>query len=377
MLEEKPKFAFILLLVGSVLIFTNALLVGINGGPLMISSGAVQSLDDVLGNDAGLWYRISFGFKGLTEGAWTIFWLITAIVIFYFTIRFYINPIERKILCPVIAMLSIMSFFYGGGFILGSILAFLGAGIGYAWPVALGKAFFYKLVQAAKLDSGFFENLKTDEDNLKHGVYSLVFASILAAVGIGLYTRSAQAVLNSTSLYTPFATIILGDVPLSLSIMSTATINVGMAILKWITLSLIIYLIGASLIGRKHSFSSIAAVTGFAYIPVSLQVFVPFIFTSVPYLSFTWPFLVTVITNAWMILILVAGVRRTLEISLNRAVGILAVSGAIYILLLETFFSTLTIPDMIQFTIQPQIILLVIVSVMALGSIILGTFNKR
>jgi hypothetical protein len=363
--------------VGSVLIFTNALLVGINGGPLMISSGAVQSLDDVLGNDAGLWYRISFGFKGLTEGAWMIFWLMTAIVIFYFTIRFYINPIERKILCPVIAVLSIMSFFYGGGFILGSILAFLGAGIGYAWPLALGKAFFYKLVQAAKLDSGFFENLKTDEDNLKHGVYSLVFASILAAVGIGLYTRSAQAVLNSTSLYTPFATIILGDVPLSLSIMSTATINVGMAILKWITLSLIIYLIGASLIGRKHSFSSIAAVTGFAYIPVSLQVFVPFIFTSVPYLSFTWPFLVTVITNAWMILILVAGVRRTLEISLNRAVGILAVSGAIYILLLETFFSTLTIPDMIQFTIQPQTILLLIVSVMALGSIILGTFNKR
>jgi hypothetical protein len=219
--------------------------------------------------------------------------------------------------------------------------------------------------------------LKTDEDNLKHGAYSLVFASILAAVGIGLYTRSAQAVLNSTSLYTPFATIILGDVPLSLSIMSTATINVGLAILKWITLSLIIYLIGASLIGRKHSFSSIAAVTGFAYIPVSLQVFVPFIFTSVPYLSFIWPFLITVVTNAWMILILVAGVRRTLEISLNRAVGILAVSGAIYILLLETFFSTLTIPDMIQFTIQPQIILLVIVSVMALGSIILGTFNKR
>jgi hypothetical protein len=130
MLEEKPKFAFILLLVGAVLIFTNALLVGINGGPLMISSGAVQSLDDVLGNDAGLWYRISFGFKGLTEGAWMIFWLVTAIVIFYFTIRFYVNPIERKILCPIIAVLSIMSFFYGGGFILGSILAFLGAGIG-------------------------------------------------------------------------------------------------------------------------------------------------------------------------------------------------------------------------------------------------------
>jgi hypothetical protein len=78
-----------------------------------------------------------------------------------------------------------------------------------------------------------------------------------------------------------------------------------------------------------------------------------------------------------MILILVAGVRRTLEVSLNRAVGILAVSGAIYILLLETFFSTLTIPDMIQFTVQPQIILLLIISVMAMGSIILGTFNKR
>jgi len=377
MQEEKPKFAFILLLIGSVLIFINAFLIGINGGPVTISSGTVASPESVLGSNVDLWYRISFGFKALVEGPLATLWLIVAIAILYLAIRFYVNPIERKVLSPTIAVLSMLSFFCGGGFIVGSILAVLGAGIGYGWPADIRKAFFYKIIQAAKLDSKFFENLKTDEDNLKHGVYSLVFANILAAVGVGLYVRTSQAVLNAPSLFTPYETILLGDVPLNLSIVSTATINAGLAILKWITLSLVIYVVGNSLLGRKHAFSSIAAITGFAYIPISLQVFTPFVFTSTPYLSFNWPFIITIATNAWMVLILVSGIRRTLETSLNKTVGILAVSGAIYILLLETFFSTLTVPDMIQFTVQPQIVLLMIVSAMALGSIILGTYSKR
>lgn len=377
MLEEKPNFASILSIAGATLMFINALLVGINGGPLVVSSAAITSPNDVLGNDSAFWFRVSFGLKGMVEGTWALIWLIMAFIMLYCAIRLYIRPIERKILCIIIGLFSALSIVYGGGFIIGAILGVIGAGVGYEWPTKLQKIFFYKVVQAARLDSNLYQNLKNDKDALKHGVYGIVLFNILAGIGSGLYTLSVQGIQGAVSSDIPFRTILLGQTPMDLSIVTTAVLNVGVAVLKWITLSFIIYIIAVGLLERKQTLSNIAAATAFAYVPISLQMFMPFILTSKPFLGFDWPFAVYVITNIWMILALLVGIKQTFEISLGKTLGILCISSAAYILVRETFYSTLVVPNILQFAIQPQIMLLGVVSSLIIGSVLFGTYSKH
>lgn len=377
MFEEKPKFASILSIAGAVLMFINALLVGINGGPLIVSSATVKSPDDVLGSNLAFWFRVSFGFKGMVEGTWTLVWLIAAFVLLYCAIRLYIKPMERKILCMVIGLLSALSIVYGGGFILGAILGVLGAGVGYEWPTKLQNVFFYRVMQAAKLDSNLYQNLKNDRDALRHAAYGIVLFNILSGIGGGLYTLSVQRIQGAVSSDIPFRTILLGATPMDISIITTIVLNVGVAVLKWITLSFIIYIIAIGLLERKQTLSNIAAVTAFAYVPISFQLFMPFLLTSEPYLSLTWPLVIYIITNIWMVLVLLVGIKQTLEISLGKTLGILCISSAAYILIRETFYSTLVIPNILQIGFQPQIITLAVVSSLIIGSVLFGTYSKH
>jgi hypothetical protein len=376
-MKEKPNIAIILCFVGSILMLANVLLVGINNGPLILYSGAIQSPNDIMDPNAPLWFRISFGLKRWVESFWAPFWVVVTFINLYCITRLYFKPLERKALCTLIALLSILCLLYGGGFIIGTILGVLGAGIGFSWPAKLENTFFYKIIEAAKLDSFFYKRLKEDEDALKHAVYCLVFVNVLSGIGGGFYSYWVQTILNATSIDIPFKFILLGDTVLDMKVIPTVIINVGLALLKWIVFSFIIYIIAFGLLERKQTLSNIAAIVAFAYVPVSLQFVMPFLLTNVPNLSFTWPFFVFMLTNLWMVLALIMGLKHTLEISLGKTLGVFSISSAIYILLKETFFAAFEVPYLIQFSIQPQFALVMIVSSLSIVSVLLGTFSKR
>ena len=378
MSEQKPKFAFVLALAGAALMFVNALLVGTNGAPLTISSSGFQSPGEVIGTSATQsWFRISFGFRGFIEGAWSLFWLVTTIIMLYCAIRLYMKPTEHQILCYIIATLSILGIIYGGGFIIGAILGVLGAGIGFAGSSDFENSFFYKIIRAAKLDPEFYKGLSNDKNSLKHATYALVFANILSGIGSGVYSYNAQRILNASSQAIPFKILFLGEMPLDISIVGTVVINIGLAMLKWMTLSVIIYFITVGLLERKQKLSNIASVVAFAYVPVSLQFVLPFILANKSLIGFTLPFYTFLITNIWMILALMRGVKQSLETGLGKTLGILCVTGAIYLLVHETFFAAFDIQNAIRFTIQPQGVLLMIVSCLLIGALLFETFTKH
>jgi hypothetical protein len=378
MIKQKPKFAFILALAGAALMFVNALLVGINGAPATISSSGFQSPNDVIGTSATRsWFRISFGFRGFIEGSWSLFWLATTIIMLYCAIRLYMSPTEHRALCFIMAILSILSITYGGGFIIGAILGVFGAGIGFAGSSGPENSLFYKIIMAAKLDGKFYKGLSNDENSLKHAAYALVLANILSGIGTGVYSYNAQIILNTSSPVIPFRTLFLGEIPLDVSIAGTVVINIGLAMLKWLALSVIIYFVAVGLLGGKQKLSNIASVVAFAYVPVSLQFVLPFILANKLLIGFTLPFYVFLITNIWMILALVRGVRQNLETGLGKTLGILSLSSAIYLLVHETIFASFDISNAIRFTIQPQGVLLIMVSSLMIGALLFETFTKH
>lgn len=378
MIEQKPKLAFSLILVGVILMFVNVLLVGMNGAPTIVSSRKFESPDEIIGTNANSsWFRASFGLKGWVEGSWTPIWLITTMIMLYCAIRLYIKPLERKTLSLAMGVLSVLSLIYGGGFFIGAILGIVGSGIAFSWPIKPENAFFYKLIRAARLDSKFYRGLSSDENSLKHATYALAFANILSGIGVGLYSYISQRIINANSSNAPFRIMLLGEVPLDLSIVSTVVINVGLAMVKWLILSGIVYAVARGLLERKQQLSNIASAVAFAYIPISLQFFMPFILPNRPSLAFNWPMLVFAVTNIWMALAFVVGVGQSLETNLGKTLGVVSISSAIYLLIHGTFFATLDVPNIIRFTIQPQSALLVIVSALVLGSLLFETYTKR
>jgi hypothetical protein len=144
---------------------------------------------------------------------------------------------------------------------------------------------------------------------------------------------------------------------------------VGFGIIKWIILSLIIFLVGVKLFGEEASLQEIAKCTGLAYAPISLQLFIPFIFTSQTYLT-TWPMTVFLLTNFWMILILIVGLKHILDVSLSKSLATVTFCGAIYILVNYIVFMPLSIPYIIKFQLQPQELTLGLVSLVIAASLL-------
>jgi hypothetical protein len=121
--------------------------------------------------------------------------------------------------------------------------------------------------------------------------------------------------------------------------------------------------------GEEANLPEIAKCTGLAYAPISLQLFTPFVFTSQPYLV-TWPMIVFLLTNFWMVLILTIGLKHVLDISLSTSLATVALCGAIYILVNYMVFMPLPIPYIIKFQLQPQELTLGAVSLIIAASLL-------
>jgi hypothetical protein len=253
----------------------------------------------------------------------------------------------------------------------------IGGAIGFEWPNPPGKTFFGKLLRALRLDHTLYRDIRQDPHALKYAAYAIIFVNILSALGGGLYSFSVDKIVNAQSLDIPFKTLLLGEPLLDISILAPAIINIGMAVLKWITLSLLVYIVGILVIGQKATFEKIAAAVAFAYVPISLQFFMPFVLTSNPLLTFTWPFAVFVLTNAWVTLSLILAIRQVSEIPLWKSVGITSLTGAFYLLANQEFFMKLDIPYSIRFFLQPEPVFLTAVACLVIVATALGTFTRH
>jgi hypothetical protein len=365
---QTPLLPNLLSLIGGVMILLNILIVGINQSPIIIATRFVNSVEEVFSSTAPMWARIAFGTFEHASGPEALLGVILAAAIIYCSLIHLVTNKYQKLYSTLIIILSALSLLYGGGFILGAILAFIGGVSIFERNKSFRETFVGKLLYALKMDSKLFTQT-LDRISVKSVAEALLFLNILSGVGNALYTYNVEKVLNAASMKTSYEILFMGKLYSDISLISTPILFVGFGIIKWIILSLIIFLVGVKLFGEEASLQEIAKCTGLAYAPISLQLFIPFIFTSQTYLT-TWPMTVFLLTNFWMILILIVGLKHILDISLSKSLATVAFCGAIYILVNYIVFMPLSIPYIIKFQLQPQELTLGLVSLVIAASLL-------
>jgi len=375
--QEKPSRASLLAIIGGILMLTNGVLIGVNKGPLMLSTSNVSSPAEIVGSNSPFWGRVSFGIRGLVEGYVTLFWLVLSLIIIYCSVRLYIEPIRRRVLGFLIVSLAILSISFGGGFIIGLILAVLGGCIGFQWPTPPQETLFGRIIRAAKLDGKVYRSLKDLPDSLANAIYILLLANVLSGLGCGIYALFTEKIVGSQSLNIPFRILMLGEAPLQISVFSPAIIGIAVTMLKWFLLSSILFLVCRLSFKNEISLENIGVIVGFAYAPLILQVFMPVLLTSTSFI-YVWPLALIFITKLWAGLALIVGIKNMLDTSWSKTLGIASLSGAFYLWIDQKFFVTLDIPYSVRFLIEPESVLLLISACLAvLAVLVFGVFKRR
>lgn len=386
------SLASLLLIIGTVLILINTLIITLNESPLIIQSYPISSISEIMPNPIKktkiiggeqiiideyrpTWGRLSLGIPGIIKGQWIYVWNTLAFINLLLALLYFWR--RQTILIPFILILSILSIATGGGFIIGLIMTVIGGCLGIQSKIPLKETFFGKLLRAAKLDQTVYINAKENPHILHESVLVLIFVNILTSLGNSLYVFNANKIVNSTSEIQS-RILLQGEIILELSVFGPLIINIGIAVVKWLLLSILIYLIGAKIMKRTIEFDQTARTIAFAYAPVALQVFLPLIFFNTPFLTVYWPLGVFFVTNIWMILALIFATRQLLDVPLLRAVGVIILAGTIYWLIVyKVIVETGLYTPIIQFYIQPTDWIMGLASCAILLSIILGVFSRR
>jgi len=295
-------------------------------------------------------------------------------------IRIGTNPRSQKKLGLPIMAFSILTIPIGGGFILGSILGFVGGALGSEWPKPFGTTFLGRMIRAARLDSKLYRTVVEDPGSMRTAAIMIMLINLLSGLGNSLYTYNLSKIKTGTA--SEVSTILLDGIILwsNFSIL-TALGFIGIALVKWLVLTLAIYIVGVKIMGSSSSFDMIARSSAFAYVPVLLQVFMPVVFSKYdPFLSSTWPMSIFFLTNLWMIVSLVVAVRETLDVTTTKALGVVILGGTMYWLANNIFIiPTLELPGIRLELALPQslAVLLVLVTLAAVIAIFLGVFTRR
>jgi hypothetical protein len=359
-MERQKNTLAILTLVGSILILLNIILIAMNGGPIMLSSSA-QPIDNLLSNSAPSWFRVALGIRDYAGGTALALGAVLAAVILYLAMSLYLSYRNAKISSLLIILLSAVALLYGGGFIIGSALAFIGAALMYEAPKKFNQTFMGKMLSSMRASSQVFQHFMQDS-SVKDGAMVVLFANLLSGIGNGIYAFNATTIKTAANVDAAFQILLGGRLELDSSIVQTPIILMGLGILKWLILSLILWLVGVNLFGQKASLASVAALAGFAYAPVALQIFTPFVFASSPYLA-QWSLLVFLVTNLWLLLILIVGMRHVMNVSLTKSAATVVSCGAIYTLINYLILSQVTIPNFITYQFQSSNTMLFLTSI--------------
>ncbi|MEM3697922.1 MAG: DUF6114 domain-containing protein [Candidatus Bathyarchaeia archaeon] len=397
MKKKIENWVSILLIIGAVLIIINGLMNANACGVIVLSTYPVSSvfvpslnatfpissLEAINATKSGLWGRISFGLQGIANGPLMPLLLVIAVANLWCALMLYLNPEKHTILAPLTVLFSILSMLVGGGFIIGTILGVIGGCAMIQWPKPFKETFIGKIIRAAKFDKEFYSNIGGEPQILRTALLTLIFINVLSGLGNGLYVYNVNKVLNPTSLNVPFRILFLGELFLDLSVVNSIFSFIGLAVVKWIIFSIILFFVGSKLVGKSVEFDEIAVVLAFVYVPVCLQFFMPFVFLRQPLLEFEWPFTVVFLTNLWMFMLLMIALRQKLNISMTKAFGTAIFTGSIYwlinsMILIPTFTQLhgYQFPGVI-FSLQPVELALGLVTISTLIALVFGAFSRR
>lgn len=164
---------------------------------------------------------------------------------------------------------------------------------------------------------------------------------------------------------------------------------IAVAIIKWLVLTAVVYVIGVKITGRATTFDTMLRVAAFAFVPEALMYFLPFVFSNEPMLSvgsssflpipISWPLLLYYASHLWGFAILTLGIEKALDVFKQRAVGIVLFSGSLYWLTMnQMLYPILNAPGFgIRFTTESILGVLGAVSVLLLLAVLLGAFKKE
>jgi hypothetical protein len=373
--EKKHQIIPLLPIAGALLILLNIFLTALTGNCLMISNGAANSVEDLTNESAPLWGRIAFGQADCAYGILPAIGIVLAALIIYSSLILYTKPRFEKILSITIMIFSAVALLYGGGFIIGSVLAFIGGAFVYHTPLEPSKSLVGRLLSSLMGSSKAFKQL-AEEAHVKDAATAVLFVNLLSGIGSGLYGFNANGLINTLSTNNAFEILLKGRIGIDVAILQVPITLMGLGVIKWMMLSLLIFLIGVKFFRGKTSLASIATVTGFAYAPISLQFFTPFIFTSTPYLMM-WPMAVFAITHLWMVIVLTLGMKETLRIPFTESLALITLCGATYLLIHYVVFTPMNIAYVPKFQIQPPEIMLMIISTLVIvGLFFIGSKEK-
>jgi hypothetical protein len=333
--KESRGWAFRLSLVGSVLIFLNAIWIYSNDKPIVLTNNANLTTVGAINNSTAFWGRISFGYGGMVGGLWTPFWLIFSIALFACTLQIYRKPRAHRILGIPMMIFSLLSLPVGGGFLIGSILAFIGGMMAIEWPTPFSETFVGKMIRTIRLDSKVAGGLLNDANSLRSGILALLFTGITMGFGNAVYVFNLN--LIKTKPADAYNILLQGKLGMDIMTAANAISFIGITFLRWIAFSVILYVVMVKLKGHEADYEKIASVVAFAFIPLSIQAFLPVLFSNEPYLSFNWPFALLALSTLWVALAVFVFARQMFELKAREALGVTLLAGALY-LLLESLF---------------------------------------
>jgi hypothetical protein len=304
-------------------------------------------------------------------------WIILAVLNFALATSMVLTP-EKPKGGIFVLVLSLLLFMTGGGFIIGSVLALTGSLYLIQRRQQPENRLVIKILRALTLDSSLFREVKEKEESHHQAVLVIILVSFLTGLGSGIYAYNANKILNSVEYARRI--LLLGDIFFDISILNSALINISLGIIKWATFSLMIYLMGSRILEENIKFKTISLPIAYAHVPLALQTFLPILFSNEPMLTTNWPIIILLITNLWFFLALILAVKESLNIEMSKALGIILFTGSlywlfVYKLLLPTLFGN-TPPPGIYINIQPNELVLIIISVFMLISYLLGTFKR-
>jgi hypothetical protein len=370
---EKPILAFNLSLIGAILILANGLWIASNKEPLIFSS-PLSEYSSLAQNPDVFWGRITLGIKGMVESTFMPLWLLLSIIILFAALMIYISPQYRSIWSTITILLSIFTIPIGGGFILGLILVMIGGDAAIEWPKSLANTFFGKILRAIGFDSKLYREISENIKTTRHAAMTLLFAGLLSGIGQGLYIYNVFK-MQSDPLLTN-KVLLSGVTFWDISLATPAVGYVGYSLIRWLILTLIIYLVGVKLVGYTTSFDSMARTIAYAYFPISLQILLPLVFTGGTWLTIQWPIIVLSLTYFWTILTLTMGVKQSVKLSARKSLGVVIISFMIYCLVDSMLAEALAVPR-IQILIMPTELMLPVLGFLTILGVLLDVFSRQ
>ena len=359
----------VIMLVGSILILANAIWIASEGKAIVISSYPATSTSGLRGD----WGRIVFGMPNMILGATVYLWLSLAIINLILVVLLYFKPRMHYYIGLLVLLLSLTSIPVGGGFIIGIILTIVWSA-GAIQDKPIGDTFLGKILRAMKLDSTLYESTEKSE-NLRTSALIIVFLNILTGLGNGLYVLTANKILDPLHPDIGANILLKGDALFDPTVFGIIGNYIGIAILRWLILSAIMYFVLTRIVGTTVNFRTLANGVSLAYAPIALQAFLPLAFFNEPTLRGTWPLAFFFISNIWMAIALVYATRKIGNLSTGKALGITTLAGTIYYLINSTFIEPSFPTIGIRFAFQPIVVLELILSGGVLVALLLGAFS--